>query len=124
MLFEVPLFLPSVANLREHFMARARRNKEQRAAVYLAAKSAIAHGQKLPDPPCVVLLTRQSPRSLDEDNLASAFKAVQDQVAQMLGVNDRHSELVQYKRNQRRGPPKVVVAIHSRGELFDTLVTE
>ena len=36
----------------------------------------------------VVTLTRVSPRALDSDNLAYAFKAVRDEVAAYFGVND------------------------------------
>jgi len=38
--------------------------------------------------PCTVLMTRIAPRKLDDDNLRGAFKAVRDQVAAWLGVDD------------------------------------
>lgn len=117
MVFEVPMTLPSVANLREHWSARARRTKAQRSMTYLCCRNTIARGEELPNPPCVVRLIRQSPRALDTDNLSSAFKAVRDEVAKMLGVDDRHSEIVSYEYLQRRGKPMVIVQIHSRGGL-------
>lgn len=50
-----------------------------------------------------VTLTRVSPRRLDGDNLASAFKAVRDGVADALGRNDGDSEIDwRYEQRQDR----------------------
>jgi hypothetical protein len=38
--------------------------------------------------PCVVELTRFATRKLDDDNLAAAFKAFRDGIADALGIND------------------------------------
>jgi hypothetical protein len=52
-----------------------------------------------------VLLTRVGPTNgLDDDNLASALKAVRDEVAKWLGVDDRDRLKVRYRYAQRRGP--------------------
>lgn len=83
MLIQLPIKLPSCANMREHWAARAKRTKHFR----LAAGYAVA-GEQVPDGPVVVTLTRIGKRTLDDDNLASAFKAIRDGVADGLGIND------------------------------------
>lgn len=40
-------------------------------------------------PPCEVRIVRLAPAQLDDDNLARACKAVRDEVAAWLGVDDR-----------------------------------
>ena len=83
MKLSIPLRLPSAANLREHWSARARRVKAQRQAVAIYVL-----GKPRPALPVVVTLTRVAPRALDGDNLQSAFKAPRDEVARWLGVDD------------------------------------
>jgi hypothetical protein len=58
-----------------------------------------------PGKPLLVRLTRISPRSRldEEDNLAQSMKAIRDQIAEWLGVNDRYSEVVRYSYAQERG---------------------
>ncbi len=114
----IPMKLPSVANLREHWATKARRVKAQRNAVALAMKSErvllgqlrawLALGMAVR-----VVLSRVSPRELDDDNLVSAFKAVRDEVAKQLGVDDR-SKQVQWQCIQAPGvglAPLVLVTI-------------
>lgn len=87
-------------NAREHHHARARRVKAERREVQWGL-----HGCLRPDLPCVVTLTRVAPSNgLDDDNLASALKSCRDQVAEWLGVDDRHRHIVRYSYEQRRGP--------------------
>lgn len=87
-------------NAREHWRARARRVKAERLAVALALV-----GKSKPATPCTVRLTRVSPRgTADDDNLAGAMKAVRDQVAEWLGVDDKDRASVRYVYAQRRGP--------------------
>lgn len=38
--------------------------------------------------PATITLTRVAPRRLDSDNLAGSFKAVQDEVAALMGIDD------------------------------------
>lgn len=57
--------------------------------------------------PCVVTLTRISPRLLDDDNLRPALKAVRDGVADRLGVDDRDPR-VEWRYAQRKGAQKAV----------------
>ncbi len=101
---ELPLRLVSSLNQREHWAAKARRAKQERetAAWLLAVHLA-------PSLPCVVLLTRIAPRSLDDDNLRGAFKAVRDEVARWLGVDDADPR-VRWAYAQTRGRPKQYAA--------------
>jgi len=60
--------------------------------------------------PLVVTMTRISPPSatgwmpLDDDNLASALKAVRDEVAAQLGVDDGRAAPVRWVPAQEEGP--------------------
>lgn len=113
--FTIPGSFQSVANLREHWSARAKRAKKHReGAVWLTwhhvgltlAADVIAHGG-------TVHLTRYAPRRLDDDNLAGALKATRDGIAAALGVDDG-DERVQWRYAQGRcksGEQRVVVTI-------------
>ena len=99
-------------NDREHWRARARRVKAERQAV-----AALIRGCSKPALPCSVLLTRVAPSNgLDDDNLAGSLKAVRDEVAAWLGVNDRDRKTVRYVYEQRRGPWGVTVEFKPRGD--------
>jgi hypothetical protein len=76
--------LPSTANLREHWAAKAKRASEHRAAARMVLGTR-ARGFV----PAIVTLTRVAPRRLDDDNLAAAFKNIRDGVADAIGVDDR-----------------------------------
>jgi len=104
--------LPSVANLREHWAAKARRTGHHRRAGFALARSATSEAERaaLLASGCVVTLTRQAPRALDDDNLASAFKAVRDGVAAALGVDDRDPR-VRWAYEQARGPAAVRIRL-------------
>lgn len=81
----------SEANARGgHWRARAARVKAQRDAVYAAwRRSPLTHGG--PEWGHIagvrVTLTHIGPR-MDDDNLATAFKALRDEVAQIIGTDD------------------------------------
>lgn len=95
----IPLRTVSGMNAREHWSARARRVRAERASVGFFVGRA-----ELPTPPCTVRITRVAPSNgLDDDNLASALKAVRDEVATWLGVDDKRRDLVRYVYAQRRG---------------------
>lgn len=80
-----PAYLVSEANKKDHRQVAATRTRKLRAdlGLFLGPK-------RLPPLPVTVRLTRWSPdpQRLDDDNLARAFKAVRDEVARKLGVND------------------------------------
>ena len=77
------LRLTYTLNSREHWSAKARVVEHQRAAV----RQAFA-GVALPTSPTRVLIVREGPVLLDSDNAAGACKAVRDEVAALLGVDD------------------------------------
>lgn len=98
---------------REHWSARSRRVKGERNATRAARLGAIrtadwyaltdevAMGKTL-----VVTLTRIAPRQLDDDNLrGGSLKSVRDEVAAMLGVDDR-DPVVTWEYAQRKGKAK------------------
>ena len=64
-------------------------------------------------PPLWVRLTRVSPgsRPMDDDGVVGAMKAVRDQVALELGVDDGQRHLVRFSYAQERGPWGVIVEI-------------
>lgn len=111
MRFEFRMKLPSVANLREHPMAKAERNKRHRSILHWEWRKAT----RGPDAqkwslPAVVTMTRVAPRELDDDNNVSAFKAIRDQIAAELGQSDR-SPLIAWRYAQRKGAESVVIEI-------------
>lgn len=97
---ELPLRIESCANKREHWSTRARRTKAHR----LAALAVPVHPL-----PCIVTLIRVAPRKLDDDNLASGFKALRDGIADRFGVDDGDPR-IRFKYDQVRGKAKEYAA--------------
>ncbi len=126
MTFEIPMALPSSANLRENWRARARRIKSQRAAVVLAMpvrKLTTARNWLTLLGKVVVTLTRISPRPLDDDNNVGAFKGVRDQVAAQLGVDDRDKRIA-WAYRQERGKQAIRIEVQTvANERLDQLGT-
>lgn len=85
----IPIKTVSVANLREHHMARAKRAKQHRHTAWLAMKAA----GPPPAPPLTVTMTRQSIGTLDTDNLASSIKSARDGIADWLGLDDGDTQI-------------------------------
>jgi len=125
---EIPMALPSAGNLHEHWRKRHQRIKAQRAATLLALRShdsgtlgrgvitalrlrALADGRGwlVPLDGLTVTLTRVSPRKLDSDNLAFAFKGIRDEVAAYFGVDDADPRIV-WMYAQAKGPACVRIA--------------
>lgn len=118
-MFEVPLAkpLPSLANWRGHWAAKAQIVKRQREVTALAmvtrggewlrqwrimrANERLGVG---------VLLTRIAPRELDSDNLQGAFKGIRDEVAKHIGIDDR-SPRYAWEYHQQRGKPAIRVCL-------------
>lgn len=100
--FRVPIRTISELNRRgkEHWSVRDRRVKGQR----FATKAAwIAAGSPSFPIPCEVLLVRIAPRSLDKgDNLNSAMKAIRDEIADIIGIDDKHSDKLDFNYDQRK----------------------
>lgn len=102
------------ANTHESPWRKVKRAKTQREAVYLAwcasplcGPEAWAHLTGV-----VVTLTHVGP-TFDDDNLATAFKAVRDEVAKLIGVDDG-SSFYQWRYEQHRGKPAIEIRIESR----------
>lgn len=94
--------LPSVANLREHPMAKAKRAKAQRmVGRVLAGVLNSSHKGRW-----IFILTRIAPRQLDSDNLASCFKSLRDGIADRMGINDGDSRII-WHYEQVPGPAVV-----------------
>lgn len=112
--FEIPTSLPSVANLRESWHAKARRaKKHRRDAALLCGMSAshrLLNGVRARG--ATITLVRVGARRIDDDNLAAAFKAVRDGLADALRIDDG-SRLLRWSYDQRTGQPDTVhVAIY------------
>ncbi len=103
----VPIRTTSKTNDRDHWRVRAKKTKAERDAtsVVLAHRTGVAvvffdapKGTRLrwrdPPLPCTVTLTRISERYLDDDNVRGALKAIRDEVAAFLGVDDRDPRVV------------------------------
>jgi hypothetical protein len=101
----LPLKIVSVANLSEHWTAKAKRTRLHREAarVLLRRHSAPKAG------PVTITLTRIASREMDGDNLQSAFKACRDGVADWLGIDDGHPWLT-WVYAQRTGKPGMYAA--------------
>jgi hypothetical protein len=100
----IPLRIESVANLREHWAAKAKRTSGHRLTTWAELKR-----HERPIGQITVKLTRIAPRPLDDDNLRSAFKACRDGVADWLGCDDRDPR-VRWEYGQVRGAPKTYAA--------------
>ncbi|MES2415115.1 MAG: hypothetical protein V4614_15015 [Pseudomonadota bacterium] len=97
-----PVLLPiktvSVLNTREHHQQRARRAALHRRTAFMMMKS----WGTPPALPMTITMTRISVGTLDDDNLASAFKAARDGVADWLGVDDGDTRIT-WVRKQKKG---------------------
>lgn len=95
--FEFPLRVISEANCRDHWRAKDRRRKAQQLETSVEWKRVI--GARRIVLPCVIRLTRIGCQKIDDDNLASGFKAVRDQIAKEIGIDDG-SELLRFEYAQ------------------------
>lgn len=107
--FTIPGSAPSTPNLREHWAAKAKRVKSQRAAVSRVMPTWNS------GPLLIIRLTRVGPRTLDTDNLAAALKGHRDAVAARLRVDDA-SPLVRWEYHQAKGEPAVAVMAWKAGQ--------
>lgn len=98
-------------NDREHWRARAKRVKAEKALVGWSLRTIERFSV-----PCTVVITRIAPSNgLDTDNLVGATKAARDAIAAWLRVDDGHPS-VQYRCAQRRGPWGIEITSTTRGE--------
>jgi hypothetical protein len=105
----VPIAVVSEANQswNQSRFTKGKRVKAQRDAVrvYLRAKLCHLPGDRFPLPARCTLV-RIAARELDTDNLAGAFKAVRDEVAALLGVDDGPRGPVEWIYRQEQAAPK------------------
>ena len=114
---EVPLDkpLPSGANLREHWAVKAKRAKAHRAfakaALATQGRQWLAHWRTMAGNErlgVAVRFTRVAMRALDDDNLAYAFKAWRDGIAETVGIDDGSPRWA-WEYHQRKGLAAVEV---------------
>jgi hypothetical protein len=102
LVFEIPVRTYSEANLREHWAIKSRRTKANKQAAYMVCLSKrVKYKIKFP---VHVVLVRLASRRLDSDNLANSFKAVQDGIADALGVDDGDESKVTWEYRQEKSP--------------------
>lgn len=96
----LPIKVVSEANMSEHWSTKRKRKKSQQQAV-----AAYLSGHKIPRKSVITFtkLNRVKGRKLDKDNLAGAFKHVQDAVADLIGIDDGES-CVQWEYGQMAWP--------------------
>jgi len=102
----LPVRIVSEANVREHWRKVAQRKQSHRRTALLMLRATPC---PCSDEQITITLTRIAPRTLDDDNLASGFKAVRDGVADWLGIDDGSTRL-SWRYAQRKGPPTVYEA--------------
>jgi hypothetical protein len=108
--FELAMRVISESNCREHWRAKSKRTKGQRHYAKMTLLAILNMGQwQATQFPIIVTLTRIGKRMLDDDNLAGAFKATRDGIADALQVNDGDTAKVQWKYAQTIGKAYGVV---------------
>lgn len=93
------LILRSEANIGGDLRARIARKNAVKATVRAALGLVPTFGWRFP---VRVDLHRAGKRLLDDDNLAFAFKAVRDVVAEFVGIDDGNTKLVRWGYSQER----------------------
>ena len=109
---ELPVKVVSEANQRCHWSSRFHRFNRQKIRVGFAL---LPHKHKVRFPATCVL-TRIGPKKLDTDNLAGAFKAVQDSIARMCGVDDGDARWDWQYRQEVGNPKQYAIRI----EIFES----
>lgn len=104
---EWPARLSSSLNARMHWRVRAKTAKAEREQAALMCRARLI----APSFPCVVTLTRIGPRQLDDDNVATAFKATRDGIADWLQVDDGDTSKVRWEYGQEKGSYAIRVQI-------------
>ena len=94
----LPIRIHSEANGRQHWRKVAERKRNQRMVARLVMQQ---HARPMSPVAVRITLTRVAPRVLDDDNLASGFKAVRDGIADWLGIDDG-SPLLTWRYEQRK----------------------
>lgn len=105
MVIEIPnLKLESEANKRGHWASRARRVKAQRASVrYAMFAQGFQSWLRDNAGPIEITIIRMGPRRLDDDNATISAKAIRDEIASCIGVDDGDCERATYVVKQQSG---------------------
>lgn len=112
--FTVPVKATSSLNARLHWRARAAVVRRERLATFAAFRNALPlwvardKGRES----YLVTLTRTGPRRLDDDNVQGALKAIRDEVAKQLGLDDGDPRITWVYR-QAKGKYGVHVSIEA-----------
>ncbi len=111
------LIVVSEANRRDHWAAKRKRQVKQADEMLCCA---YAFGRPPKDVPLAIKFTRTGGKFLDTDNLAGAFKAVQDALAKWIGRDDGDPSL-SWSYDQEPGKVKGIVAeVTIREDKHDT----
>jgi len=109
----LPIITVSEANLSEHWSCRHKRHRVQKRYIDLAFHNwRIESFPKQISLPCTVIMTRISPRTLDEeDNLRMALKSVKDSIASEIkpGLEPGRADddkNITWEYAQKKGKPK------------------
>jgi hypothetical protein len=89
----------SEMNARDHWGARKRRFDSQRQSVRLVLGAEIKRRRLRFELPLVITLTRYGVKRLDMGNLECSFKAVQDEIAALIGFDDGE-EAIEWRYRQ------------------------
>lgn len=76
----LPILTKSEANVHEHWSHKSKRAVQQKKVIWAKWNQSQPEVQL----PCKVILTRCAMKILDEDNLMIAFKAIRDQLADLI----------------------------------------
>ena len=108
--FEVPVKTVAHVNDRRHWRARKKDSDAEKLALRVAWMRA-----DCPTPPTLpvhVRFTRIAPRMLDEDNLRTAPKFIQDELCRCIGLARANGQardegdVLRVHHHQEKGPPK------------------
>lgn len=101
----LPVHVEGTVNANRGWRGGASKSKAQREAVRAIIGTRIRCIEH-PLTEYAVTFTRVAPGTLDDDNLVSAFKACRDEVAALMGRDDKPGSGVHWRYAQRKGPPR------------------
>jgi len=86
--FDVPVKATYTLNSRLHWAERKRLVEQERRMVWLRFPKQFVGMMREPNATAVIKLTRIGPREMDSDNVQGALKAIRDEIALRLGLDD------------------------------------
>ncbi len=118
--WDIPVQVVSESNNREHWTKKNARKKEQQLGIVAIVKSTDFSrwalnwlSSLIANTPCRITFTRCGGKKMDRSNLAVAFKAVEDALAELLAIDDGHENWLPVFEQEVGGP---VVGIRIRIE--------